>query len=147
MADKIHARLHCAWFPYRTDSKEDCQLIKNLSYDKKVQALWSSADLVILGIGNTETLDSLERTFGYSEKHDQVIGDIATHYFDINGQLIHLYDNTLCASEADIRNAKQTVAIACGDEKAEAIAGALRTGMIKTLITDEYTAKQILQCS
>ena len=32
-----------------------------------------------------------------------------------------------------------------GKEKAEAIAGALRTKMIDTLITDEYTAKQVLQ--
>ena len=145
LADKIGARLRCAWFPYRTDCKEDCNLLKKLSYYKKMQDLWGSADLVILGIGNTETLDNLESTFGYSEKHSQVIGDIATHFFDENGQLVHLYDNTLCAHESDIRNAKETVAIACGKEKAEAIVGALRTNMIKTLITDEYTAKQVLE--
>lgn len=145
LADKIDARLRCAWFPYRTDCKEDCDLLKKLSYYRKMQNLWSSADLVIMGIGNTETLDNLEKTFGYSEKHSQVIGDIATHFFDKNGQLIHLYDNTLCATESDIRNAGQTIAIACGNEKAEAIAGALRTKMIQTLITDEYTAKQVLE--
>ncbi len=144
MADKIGARLQCAWFPYRTDSEEDCVLLKKLSYYNKMQALWSSADLVILGIGNTETLENLANTFGYSEKHSQAIGDLATHFFDNNGQLVHLYDNTLCASEEDIQAAKQSIAIACGKEKAQAIAGALRTQMINTLITDEYTAKEIL---
>ncbi len=144
LADKLGARLQCAWFPYRTDSPEDCDLLKKLSFYKNMQALWSSADLVIMGIGNTETLDNLEKTFGCSEKHSQVIGDIATHFFDKNGQTVHLYDNTLCASQQDIQNAKRTVAIACGNKKAEAIAGALRTKMVNTLITDEYTAKQIL---
>ncbi|MBE6934709.1 MAG: sugar-binding transcriptional regulator, partial [Ruminococcaceae bacterium] len=35
--------------------------------------------------------------------------------------------------------------IACGKEKAEAIAGALQTKMIDTLITDEYTARRVLE--
>lgn len=144
LADKIGARLRCAWFPYRTDSSEDSDLIKHLSYYHKIQSLWSSADLMIMGIGNTQTLDNLEKTFGHSDKHSQVIGDVATHFFDQQGHLIHLYDNTLCASQAHIQGAKETIAIACGKEKAQAIAGALRTGMIKTLITDEYTAKEIL---
>lgn len=145
MADKIGARLRCAWFPYRTDSKTDCDLLKKLSYYQKHQALWQSADLVILGIGNAETLENLKKTFGDCQNHSQVIGDIATHFFDKNGQLIHLYDNTLCASAQDLRSARQTVAIACGSQKAEAIAGALRTQMLDTLITDEHTAKEILE--
>lgn len=145
LADKLGARLRCAWFPYCTDSKEDCDLLKKLSYYKKMQTLWESADLVIMGIGNTETLYNLEKTFGCSEMHRKVIGDIATHFFDEAGHLIPVYPNTLCATEQDLRSAGQTVAIACGKEKAQAIAGALRTKMVKTLITDEYTAKQILQ--
>ena len=43
-------------------------------------------------------------------------------------------------------NAKETVAIACGKKKAAAIAAALRTGAVDTLITDERTAEQILAC-
>jgi len=104
----------------------------------------NTADLAILGIGNTEILDIFGRTFGYSEIHAQAIGDVAAHFFDQNGKFINLYRNTLCASVEDIRNAKESVAIACGKEKAEAIAGALRTKMIDTLITDEYTARHIL---
>ncbi len=145
LADKIGARLHSAWFPYRADCKEDCALLKKLSYYHKMQTLWGSADLVIMGIGNTESLENLEKTFGYSEKHAQVIGDVATHFFNEKGQTIGLYSDTLCACEEDIRSAKQSIAIACGANKAAAIAGALRTRMIKTLITDEYTAKQILE--
>ena len=62
-----------------------------------------------------------------------------------NGEFVELYQNTLCASADHIRKAKQTVAIACGDAKALAISGALKTKLINTFITDEYTAKKILE--
>ena len=147
MADKIGATVKYAWFPYVTDSAEDCVLQKKLSYYKKIQALWNSADIALVGIGNAEIIQVLGETFGNNEKHTQVIGDIATHFFDKNGMFIDLYENTLCASVNDIKNAKQTVAVACGNNKVEAICGALKTGLIDTLITDEYTATQILDYS
>ena len=146
MADKLDATPKCAWFPYMADSNEDSALLKQLGYYKQMQQMWDSADLAILGIGNTEILDIFGKTFGYSDIHNQAIGDIATHFFDQNGRFINLYRNTLCASVDNIKNAKESVAIACGKEKAEAIAGALRTQMIDTLITDEYTAREILKC-
>lgn len=145
MADKIGATIKYAWFPYLTDSAEDCNMIKKLSYYKKLQDLWGAADLAIVGIGNTDILEVFGKTFGYSQIHTQVIGDVATHFFDKNGSFVNLYENILCASVENIKNARESIAIACGKEKAEAIAGALRTNMIDTLITDEHTARQILE--
>lgn len=145
LADKIGADAKYAWFPYLPDSNEDCRLLKKLSYYHKIQDLWKAADIAILGIGNTEILEIFGKTFGYSEKRFDVIGDIATHFFDEKGDFIDLYENALCASAENIKNAKQTIAIACGDDKATAISGALRTKIIDTLITDEYTARKILE--
>ena len=145
MADKLDATPKCAWFPYMADSNEDSVLLKQLDYYKRMQDMWNTADLAILGIGNTEILDIFGKTFGYSDIHAQAIGDVATHFFNQNGTFVNLYRNTLCASVENIKNAKESVAIACGKEKAEAIAGALRTKMIDTLITDECTAREILR--
>lgn len=145
LADKLGATPKCAWFPYLADSDGDSALLKQLSYYKRMQDMWNTADLAILGIGNTEILDIFGKTFGYSEIHAQAIGDVATHFFDKDGRFVNLYRNTLCASVDNIKNAKESVAVACGKEKAEAIAGALRTKMIDTLITDEYTARQVLE--
>ena len=145
LADKLDATLKCAWFPYLTESQKECAQIKQLSYYKTMQEMWNAADLAILGIGNTEILNIFGKTFGYSDIHCQAIGDVATHFFDKNGSFVNLYSNTLCASVDNIKNAKESIAIACGKEKAEAIAGALRTKMIDTLITDEHTAKKVLE--
>lgn len=145
MADKIGANVKYAWFPYLTDGEEDCVLLKKLSYYKKMQDLWNSADIAIVGIGNTEILEVFSKTFGKSEKQSQIIGDIATHFFNERGEFVDLYQNTLCASADNIKSIKKTIAIACGNGKIKAIQGALCTELINTLITDEYTAKQILE--
>ncbi len=145
LADKIGANVKYAYFPYMTENKEDCQLIKKLSYYKKMQERWNSADIAIVGIGNTEILDIFGKTFGYSEKHSQISGDVATHFFSENGKLIELYENTVCASADDLKNTKETIAVAFGNDKIKAIKGALRTSLIDTLITDEYTAAMLLK--
>ena len=145
MANKLDATAKCAWFPYMADSDEDSALLRQLSYYRQMREMWNTADLAILGIGNTEILDIFGKTFGYSENHAQAIGDVATHFFDQNGSFVNLYRNTLCASVENIKNARESVAIACGREKAQAIAGAMRTKMIDTLITDEYTARRVIE--
>ena len=146
LADKLGATLKCAWFPYLTENREEWALLKQLSYYQTMETMWDSADLAIVGIGNTEILELFGKSFGYSDIHFQAIGDIATHFFDAKGNFVELYENKLCASVRNLKNAKETVAIACGKEKAAAIAAALRTGAVDTLITDERTARQILAC-
>lgn len=143
-ADKIGARVKYAWFPYRPDSVDDCELFKKTSYYKKLYDLWNDIDIAILGIGNNEIIQTFGKIFGYNEKGISAIGDISTHFFNVNGEFVELYENTLCASKENLKKAKQTIAVACGDDKTEAIIGALRTQLIDTLITDEYTAKRIL---
>ena len=104
----------------------------------------SDIDIAIVGIGSREIIQIFGKAFGYSEGCVNAIGDISTHFFDEDGKFVELYENTLCAEKENLKNAKQTIAIACGKQKTEAIIGALRTQMIDTLITDEYTAKDIL---
>lgn len=144
-ADKINAKVKYAWFPYRPDSLDDCRLLEKTSYFKKLSDLWNNIDIAIVGIGNSEIIGTFGKIFGYSEKGISAIGDISTHFFDADGNFIDLYENTLCASRDNLKNAKQTIAVACGNDKTDAIIGALRTNLIDTLITDEYTAKRILE--
>ena len=143
-ADKIGARVKYAWFPYRPDCIGDCELFKKTSYYKNLCDLWNDIDIAIVGIGSREIIQTFGKVFGYNEKCTSAIGDISTHFFDKDGNVVELYENTLCAERDALKNAKQTIAVASGKDKTEAIIGALRTQMIDTLITDEYTAKNII---
>lgn len=146
-ADKTGAEVKYAWFPYRPDRAEDCELLKRTSYYQKIRAMWEQVDLAIVGIGNVERVRSFEHVFGYHEENARVVGDIATHLFTVDGTLIQPYPNTLCASAENLKQAKETVAIACSDRsstKVDAIIGGLRTGLVDTLVTDERTARDVL---
>ena len=146
-ADKIGAEVKYAWFPYRPDQEEDCELLKKTSYYKKINALWNQVDIAIVGIGNTTVLQLFEDVFGYHEKNAYAVGDVATHLFTADGTLIAPYKHALCASAENLKQAKQTIAIACShdeNDKIGAIIGALRTGLIDTLVTDEHTAQKVL---
>ena len=143
-ADKIGAKVNYAYFPYIPDSNEDNALFKKTTYYKKLNNLWENIDVAIVGIGDKKIIENFSKIFGYNKKSITAIGDVATHFFDNQGKFLELYENKLCATKDNIKNAKRTVAVACGLEKAEAIEGALKTGIIDTLITDEYTARCIL---
>lgn len=145
LGEKIDAEVQYAWFPYLTDTKEDRMLMEKTSYYKKIQKLWDTIDIAICGIGNAEILESFEEAFGPRENSAKIIGDIATHFFDENGMLSALYENTICASFENLRNAGQTIGVACGSDKVCAIRGALKTKLLNVLITDEYTARQVLE--
>ena len=143
-ADKINAQIKYAWFPYKTDNLNDCDLFKKTSYYKRISELWNNIDIAIVGIGNSSILENFGKIFGYNEKCRYATGDISTHFFNDEGKFLELYKNTLCVTKENLKNAKHTIAIACGDSKINAITGALHTGTIDTLITDEYTARKVL---
>lgn len=143
-ADRIGAKVKYAWFPYKPDCIGDCNLFKKTSYYKSLCDLWNNIDIAIVGIGNREIIQNFANVFGYNEKCASAIGDISTHFFDEDGNIVELYENTLCVERDALKNAKQTIAVASGKDKTEAIIGALRTKMIDTLITDEYTARNIV---
>ena len=144
LADKTHANVQYAWFPYLTDSAEDHLLLKKTGYYKKIEALWNKIDLALVGIGNADIVSMFGRTVGCTADAGGIAGDIATHFFDENGKLSERHQHTLCASASNIAQAGQTIAIACGSDKADAIHGALKTGLLDVLVTDEHTAREVL---
>jgi DNA-binding transcriptional regulator LsrR (DeoR family) len=75
----------------------------------------------------------------------QVVGDICARYFRSNGEILKddYYDRIVGVPVEDLRAAKRTVFVVSGVEKARAVAGALHTGIVKTLVLDEPTAKAV----
>lgn len=143
-ADKINAKVKYAWFPYKTESAEDCNLFKKTAYFKSICELWRQIDIAIVGIGNEVMLQTFGKAFGYKKDFCSAVGDVATNFYDVDGKFLNIYDNTLSVSEENLKCAKQTIAVASGLDKAQAIASALKSKIINVLITDEYTAKKVL---
>ena len=67
-------------------------------------------------------------------------------YFDREGRIIEngLEDRMISASYDQLKAIDCLVAVACGVDKAVAVLGALRTGLISTVFIDQDMAENIL---
>jgi len=88
---------------------------------------------------SAEDLDSLRET--------GVVGDMCMSFFSIEGEHVstRLEGRMIGVSLAQLRSVECVVAIAGGVNKASAILGALRTGVVDALVTDDVAARKVLE--
>ena len=73
-------------------------------------------------------------------------GFILAHFFDRNGAFLdHAINDSIIGIRTDVIRAQKIFAIASGATKAPAILGALRGGLLDTLISDEQTLRRVLE--
>ncbi len=110
-------------------------------------------DVVVSGIGalGSEHPDR-ESYLGETEVQRDVgrknaVGDISARYFDHRGNFIvdEYYQRVVGVPVEDLQAARTCLCMASGPEKAEAIMGALETGVVKQLVVDEPTARSALE--
>jgi DNA-binding transcriptional regulator LsrR (DeoR family) len=120
---------------------------------RAVTALWERIDIAMMSIGllnaGTGVFYSLADPEGgvaaVVEKGG--VGDILARPIDIDGQTVptELVDRTIAIGPEELRQVPLVVGVATGGAKARAIQGALRTGLLNVLITDEEAAVRILE--
>jgi DNA-binding transcriptional regulator LsrR (DeoR family) len=116
--------------------------------------LAARADVAIVGIGALEpgsTLLSNGNTLTAEEiadlKAHGVTGDIALQFFDADGHKVdHPINDRIVGTHLDrIKRIERVIAVAGGVEKRFAIRAALRGRLISVLVTDDHTAKRLLE--
>ncbi|MBE5753387.1 MAG: winged helix-turn-helix transcriptional regulator [Clostridiales bacterium] len=142
-AKKLDARAQYAWFPYQPENEQDFFLFQRTAYYKSMQEYWNSFDLAITGIGNNTAFRLLNPMFSVNGEIKKAVGDVATHFFDENGEWIETSEKTLRISAKHLKSTGKKIAIAYGNDKVDAIIGAIKAGFVDTLITDEYTAREL----
>jgi len=111
----------------------------------------SDVELALVGIGTLDQSAPLVR-YGHISRSDTdrlhaagATGDMATRFFTRTGEPVHVLDDRLLAVEWDqLEGIPVVVAVATGHKKSDAILGALRSGCIDVLVTDEGTAHEVL---
>jgi DNA-binding transcriptional regulator LsrR (DeoR family) len=75
-----------------------------------------------------------------------LVGDIIVEFFDLYGRVheTELSPRVVGMRLADLRDVPSVIAVAGSIAKAPAILGALRTGLIHVLVTDNATARRVL---
>ncbi len=146
---------HCRYnnFPILTSGS----LMSPLDKERldKLQRAYTSLDTVILSLGGVLNVDYpyleeftlFEKEIDTSSILARPHGNLLGHVFYDNGEYLELPGdiiNTGMPLEL-LRHTSRVICLAYGERKADAIISAARQGYIKTLITDEETAKILLE--
>ena len=117
---------------------------------REVVDRWNRINLACVGIGVVPPVPGMVVYIG--EEHlprlieAGAVGDICGIYYDREGRIIEsgLENRMIAAGVDQLREIDCLAAVACGADKAVAVLGALRTGLISTLFIDQDMAEQIL---
>ncbi|HCI80143.1 MAG TPA: hypothetical protein DHW02_10690 [Ktedonobacter sp.] len=110
-------------------------------------------DIAVVGIGGARSEASGLFRAGYLDEIELqilrskgAVGDICGWYFDIDGRVCdtEMLNRTIAVPFETLRKVPLVIAVAAGMAKTDAVLGALHTGIIKVLITDELCARSLL---
>jgi deoxyribonucleoside regulator len=134
---------------------EDDSVLVNLLKTQEVSQsseLWARLDVAVVGIGHVE-FQKISSMFFADHITPQLlsmleskgtVGDICARFFDIQGSQVFPELGVIGINLDQLKAVPEVIAIAGGMEKVRAVLGALRGGIIKTLITDTMTARAVL---
>ena len=152
MARAFSARSHYIYAPAIAKTAEIRQaIVQDINYEK-ISAYWDRLDIGIVGIGAPVKSSNLVWAGSFGRKAIEslattgAVGEICSVFYDINGHEVQtpFSDRIIAVGLAKLRQLEYSIGLAASREKVPAIMGALRGKLINVLITDEETAKILL---
>ncbi len=139
--------------PLLADDAEAAAIIREQAVVARTLEQVRRADIALVGIGDLDPASSGFLRAGVADSEQLrayraagAVGDMAWQIFDRDGQLFPcaLNRRIIGVTLDELSALPQTIAVAAGVNKATAIVGALRSGALNVLCTDEATAILIL---
>ncbi|RWP38776.1 sugar-binding transcriptional regulator [Mesorhizobium sp.] len=152
LAERTGAEAYVMPVPMFANTVEDRTVLLGQKGISEVFDLGKAADLLIAGIGTAEREASLVAT-GMIEKGEMEeirrnggVGELLGHFFDDAGKAVEttLSNRALALAREDISN-RRIVAVAGGKVKVRAIKSVLESRYLKGLVTDERTARKLVE--
>ncbi|MBR0289003.1 MAG: sugar-binding transcriptional regulator [Selenomonadaceae bacterium] len=152
LARAFGGRCHYIYAPVITRTAEIRNAIVQDANYEKISDFWKKLDIALVGIGapvkssnlvwmgefGRQAIESLSRT--------GTVGEICSVFYDKNGREVKTdFSDRIIGVDLDtLRNLNYSIGMAASREKVPAIMGACKGQAINVLITDEQTAKIML---
>ena len=128
------------------------QAIEADRHIRKVLEMGAKADVAVftVGVPNSESVVIQANYLSQEDLeiiHSSAVGDICSRYIDVDGRICHesLNSRTIGIQLDELSKKEQSILVAGGPQKVDAIYGALRGKYPNVLITDHFTAKSLLE--
>lgn len=123
---------------------------------RESMALLDQMDMALIGIGSLSPALSSLLLAGYiteAELREIIrqggVGDICSYHFDLRGRILplELHQRLIGVSLDTLKKTPYVIGVGGGIDKASAVLGALRLGVLDCLVTDEIAARAVLKMS
>jgi DNA-binding transcriptional regulator LsrR (DeoR family) len=120
---------------------------------RKTMDVARRVDFAVVGIGDFTTQNILYRSGYINEeiinnlRRQGIVGEMCMRFFDLNGSPVvsELDERVISVPWETLAGASHLVAVSSGSHKIRPTLGALKTGIVHTLVTDLETARNILK--
>ncbi|MCM0648109.1 sugar-binding transcriptional regulator [Clostridium swellfunianum] len=150
-SEVLNAKPCFMYAPIILENKKLRDSLMNESFFSSVYDVMKSCTIAIVGIGDmSDKSNFVQKNFiskseSYILQSKNAVGEICTHYFDVNGKIIDsgLNDRVLSIDLQSYKSIPIRIGVGCGPEKLSSILGAARGELINVLITDFKTAQAL----
>lgn len=154
-AEVLNAKPCFMYAPIILENKELRDSLMKQSFFSPVYDTMKACTIAVVGIGDMSSKSAfVQKKYIAKEEYDilqskSAVGEICTHYFDIDGSIIEsgINDRVLAIDLESFRKIPLRIGVASGSEKLSAIMGAARGNLIDVLITDLETARTLSKIS
>lgn len=153
-AEKLQGSPSFIYAPAIAESIADRELYMQSTSMKSIMEKWNSMDAAIVSAGappdwysTRMIVEPAQMKSMYETNRSMVIGDICARRYNLLGEFLkNDYSvRVMGIDEDNLRNIDNVICIAAGKQKVLSILGALRTNVLNYLVTDESTARNILE--
>lgn len=152
-SEKLHGTPSFIYAPAIAESVGDKELYMQSTSMKSIIEKWNNMDVAIVSAGAPPEFYDNRMVFDIAQKQQyeanesRVIGDICARRYNLKGEFIHneYSARIMGIDEETLSRVENVICIAAGKHKILSIIGALRTNVINYFVTDENTARSVLE--
>lgn len=146
IADAFGAQPHGLMAPGLLDDAGTKRALEGHAGVQAMLDLWGRLDVALYGIGGRSWgAASVGAAVARDLDDTEAVGEILIAPFDINGAFVcpELRGRVLAFDARQLGRVPVSIAVAAGSGKVDPILGALRSGVVRTLVTDVETAEAV----
>jgi len=150
----FRAKIFQLYVPAIVGSPHTMEVLLSENNIRRTIGMFSRVNIALIGIGSVVPgLSTMLYLDGFINKKDietirksKAVGDINSYFYDINGKecFTKLNKRTIGINLSQLKKIRYVMGVAGGLNKARAIYGALKGGIVNIIVTDSETAKNIL---
>lgn len=149
----FNAKLYLMPAPFILSNKEMAEAVKKEPAVREIAEMVPLSSMTIIGIGGMDKKTTIVNNGMLSQKDllylsmQGAVGDILCHFLDINGNQVEspIDGRIITTSLETLANQNNVIGVAAGENKVNAIIGALNGNFLDVLITDQETAELIIR--